>query len=250
MFCSRYNLFWKVHFGKPFQTPKTNTKQALFWPNFVQNYIRSFFNFAGSVYQSLKSSDSRGVSYLTSCEDFWTGCCPQQGHSQRQSRGLCATHAGLWEKGYLVLVNVSFGSCVYNSLHIVRGMFFDIYGKRNLFLNSSVFSVHRTQHVSADQWWSPDRAPLHVSSPSPPHVSGCRGNWCHWSPGCSSSHAQWWGQKWWAWSCPYSSQSPGGIWPEKTNRQQYMRQETQRNCYSTHRFKVNLKLKLRLSDIF
>ncbi len=211
------NYSGKLTLASHFRLPK-QTKRASFWPDFVRNDISLFFNFTWSVYQSLKSSDSRGVSYLTSCEDFWTGCCPQQGHSQRQSRGLCATHAGLWEKGYLVLVNVSFGSSVYNYLHIVRGMFFNIYGKRNLFLNSSVFSVHRTQHVSADQWWSPDRAPLHVSSPSPPHVSGCRGNWCHWSPGCSSSRAQWWGQKWWGWSCPYSSQSPGGIWPEKTNR--------------------------------
>lgn len=37
------------------------------------------------------------VSHLTSCADSWTGCCLQQGRSQTQTRGSCATRADLKE---------------------------------------------------------------------------------------------------------------------------------------------------------
>lgn len=131
--------------------------------------------------------------------------------------GVCAPHTQVFEKK-----ETQFYWMFLFETHLVH--VYDLYMSCFSIFIGSVFSVYRTQYVSADQWWSPDRAPLHVSSPSPPHVSGCRGSWCHWSPGCSSSRAQWWGLRWWGWSCPCSSQSPGGIWPEKTNRQQNMRQ--------------------------
>jgi len=51
MLTSWSKLFCKVHFDKLFWTPKTNSKRISFYPDFVPNYISSFFNFAWIISQ-------------------------------------------------------------------------------------------------------------------------------------------------------------------------------------------------------
>jgi len=45
LFTRHTELFHKVSFGKLFRTPKTNSKQTLFWPDFVWSNITAVHSF-------------------------------------------------------------------------------------------------------------------------------------------------------------------------------------------------------------